>query len=49
MRSMRPNSSPTKDDKMGNFESLQDAQEFFRNDRFATDNGAKIDYIDDER
>ena len=34
---------------MGNFESLQEAQEFFKNDRFATDNGAKIDYIDDEK
>ena len=34
---------------MSTFGSLQDAQEFFKNDRFATDNGAKIDYLDDEK
>ena len=34
---------------MSTFGSLQEAQEFFKNDRFATDNGAKIDYLDDEK
>ena len=34
---------------MSTFGSLQEAQEFFKNDRFATDNGAKIDHLDDEK
>ena len=34
---------------MSTFNTLQEAQEFFKNDRFATDNGAKIDYLDDEK
>ena len=34
---------------MSTFNTLQEAQEFFKNDRFATDNGARIDYLDDEK
>ena len=33
---------------MGNFKSLQEAQELFRNDRFATNNGAIIEELNDE-
>lgn len=34
---------------MSNFRTLEEAQEFFKNDRFATDNGARIDALDDEK
>ena len=34
---------------MSTFNTLQEAQEFFKNDRFATDNGARIEYLDDEK
>ena len=34
---------------MATFNSLQEAQEFFRNDRFATKNGAIIEEISEDR
>ena len=33
---------------MGNFRSLQEAQELFKNDKFATNNGAIIEELNDE-
>jgi len=33
---------------MANFSSLEEAQEFFKNDRFATTNGARIEEITDD-
>ena len=33
---------------MANFSSLEEAQELFKNDRFATTNGAKIEEITDD-
>ncbi|MBP5175002.1 MAG: PaaI family thioesterase [Treponema sp.] len=33
---------------MGTFQSLDEAREFFTGDRFATNNGAYIDELDDE-